>query len=78
MTFGFIKLVYVAVLSFQRRLVTQNVVGVVILLVIYLMEYVIKMKQKKLLLKVFNMVTGIGLIAKNVIQTNNRIKINET
>lgn len=78
MTFGFIKLVYVAVLSFQRRLVTQNVLGVVILLVIYLMEYVIKMKQKKLLLKVFNMVTGIGLIAKNVIQTNNRIKINET
>lgn len=78
MMFGFIKLVYVAVLSFQRRLVTQNVVGVVILLVIYLMEYVIKMKQKKLLLKVFNMVTGIGLIAKNVIQTNNRIKINET
>ena len=78
MTCGFIKLVYVAVLSFQRRLVTQNVVGVVILLVIYLMEYVIKMKQKKLLLKVFNMVTGIGLIAKNVIQTNNRIKINET
>ena len=78
MMFGFIKLVYVAVLSFQRRLVTQNVVGVVILLVIYLMEYVIKMKQKKLFLKVFNMITGIGLIAKNVIQTNNRIKINET
>lgn len=78
MMFGFIKLVYVAVLSFQRRLVTQNVLGVVILLVIYLMEYVIKMKQKKLFLKVFNMITGIGLIAKNVIQTNNRIKINET
>lgn len=78
MMFGFIKLVYVAVLSFQRRLVTQNVVGVVILLVIYLMEYVIKVKQKKLFLKVFNMITGIGLIAKNVIQTNNRIKINET
>ena len=78
MMFGFIKLVYVAVLSFQRRLVTQNVVGVVILLVIYLMEYVIKVKQKKLFLKVFNMITGIGLIAKNVIQTNNRIKIKET
>ena len=78
MMFGFIKLVYVAVLSFQRRLVTQNVLGVVILLVIYLMKYVVKMKQKKLFLKVFNMITGIGLIAKNVIQTNNRIKINET